>query len=65
MAKKQKPQTEVVEQLVLVHDPILGSRYELQSVEVESEEFFQHLGIDASAELERLLTEELKKEANE
>lgn len=32
MAKEQK--TEVVDQLVLVQDPILGSRYELQSVEV-------------------------------
>lgn len=38
MAKKQKPQTEVVEQLVLVHDPILGSKYELQSVEVYIDE---------------------------
>ncbi len=38
MSKEQKPQTEVVDQLVLVQDPILGSRYELQSVEVRVEE---------------------------
>ncbi len=31
----KKPNTIFVEQLVLVQDPILGSRYELQMVEVE------------------------------
>jgi hypothetical protein len=36
--EKQTPITvETVDQLVLVHDPILGSRYELQSVEVYAE----------------------------
>jgi hypothetical protein len=35
MSKEQK--TELADQLVLVHDPILGSRYELQSVEVFAE----------------------------
>jgi hypothetical protein len=35
MAKEQK--TELADQLVLVQDPILGSRYELQSVEVYAE----------------------------
>lgn len=35
---KQTPMTvETVDQLVLVHDVILGSTYELQSVEVYSE----------------------------
>lgn len=35
---KQTPMTtETVDQLVLVQDPILGSRYELQSVEVYTE----------------------------
>jgi hypothetical protein len=29
--------TETTDQLVLVHDVILGSRYELQSVEVEAD----------------------------
>lgn len=36
--EKQTPMTvETVDQLVLVHDPILGSIYELQSVEVYAE----------------------------
>jgi hypothetical protein len=35
MSKEQK--TELADKLVLVHDPILGSRYELQSVEVYAE----------------------------
>ena len=34
----ENPKTEVVDQLVLVHDPIMGSRYELQSVEVYVED---------------------------
>ena len=55
MSKEQKQQTEVVEQLVLVHDPILGSRYELQEVKL----------IDAVELISEILTEELKKEANE
>lgn len=38
MNKETKFTTEIVDQLVLVHDPILGSRYELQSVEVMVEE---------------------------
>jgi hypothetical protein len=38
MAKEQNPQTELVDRVVLVQDPILGSRYELQSVEVRVEE---------------------------
>jgi|OM-RGC.v1.038234513 hypothetical protein len=38
MAKEQKPKTEIVDRVVLVQDPILGSRYELQSVEVRVEE---------------------------
>jgi hypothetical protein len=43
MSKEQKPQTEVVDQLVLVHDPIMGSRYELQSVEVYVEDNIESL----------------------
>ena len=36
--EKQTPMTvETVDQLVLVHDVILGSSYELQSVEVYAE----------------------------
>lgn len=36
--EKQTPMTtETVDQLILVQDPILGSRYELQSVEVEAD----------------------------
>jgi len=35
MSKKSK--TETVERLVLVQDPILGSKYELHEVEVEIE----------------------------
>jgi hypothetical protein len=36
MAKKAKAvEKEVQEVIVLVHDPILGSRYELQEIEVE------------------------------
>ena len=46
-----KKQTEVVERLVLVVDPILGSRYELQNVEIEV--------IDAVEELNSTLTTEL------
>jgi len=38
MVKEQKPKTETVDRVVLVHDPIIGSRYELQSVEVRVEE---------------------------
>lgn len=34
----KKPNTIWVEQLVLVQDPILGSKYELQMVEVEDTE---------------------------
>ena len=34
----KKPNTIFVEQLVLVQDPILGSKYELQLVEVEDTE---------------------------
>ena len=56
---------ETTEQLVLVQDPIFGSKYELQMVEVVESEFFQHLGIDANAELERILIEEIKKATDE
>mgnify|MGYP000860084986 CR=1 FL=1 len=36
MAKKEKAvEKEVQEVIVLVHDPILGSRYELQEIELE------------------------------
>jgi hypothetical protein len=39
MAKKEKAvEKEVQEVIVLVHDPILGSRYELREVEVEESE---------------------------
>lgn len=34
---KKEIQTELAERLVLVQDPILGSKYELQEVEVEIE----------------------------
>ena len=34
---ENKPKTETVERLVLVQDAILGSKYELQGVEVEIE----------------------------
>ena len=37
MSKENQIKTEIVDKLVLVHDPILGSRYELQSVEVYAE----------------------------
>ena len=49
----KKPNTIFVEQLVLVQDPILGSKYELQMVEVEA--------IDAVTEVTETLTKELKK----
>jgi hypothetical protein len=49
----KKPNTIFVEQLVLVQDPILGSKYELQLVEVEA--------IDVVTELSETLTKELKK----
>lgn len=49
---ENKPNTERVEQLVLVHDPILGSKYELQEVE-----FF----IDAEKVLLNILMKELDK----
>jgi hypothetical protein len=49
----KKPNTIFVEQLVLVQDPILGSKYELQMVEVEA--------IDAVTEVSETLTKELKK----
>ena len=48
---ENKPNTERVEQLVLVHDPILGSKYELQEVEF----------IDAVKVLLNILTKELDK----
>jgi hypothetical protein len=36
MAKKEKSAEKVVQEvIVLVHDPILGSKYELQEVELE------------------------------
>ena len=37
MNKENQIKTEIMDQLVLVQDPILGSRYELQSVEVYAE----------------------------
>lgn len=37
MSKENQIKTEIMDQLVLVQDPILGSRYELQSVEVYAE----------------------------
>ena len=64
----KKPHTIFVEQLVLVQDPILGSKYELQMVEVEvtlqdgtSKELLENHGIDVVAELTETLTKELKK----
>jgi post-segregation antitoxin (ccd killing protein) len=64
----KKPKTISVEQLVLVQHPILGSKYELQMVEVEvtlqdgtSEELLKNHGIDVVAELTETLTKELKK----
>lgn len=66
MSKKSK--TIFVEQLVLVQDPILGSKYELQMVEVPvtlqdgtSEELLKNHGIDVVAELTETLTKEVKK----
>ena len=61
---------EKIEQLVLVQDPIFGSKYELQEVEVTlqddtSEELLENHGIDVVAELTRILTEELKKATDE
>lgn len=53
----KKPHTIWVEQLVLVQDPILGSKYELQMVEVED--------IDAVTEVTETLTKELKKATDE
>ena len=54
MAKKQKAvEKQVQEVIVLVHDPILGSRYELREVEVES--------IDAVAAITEILSSELDK----
>lgn len=38
MNKENQIKTEIVNRVVLVQDPILGSRYELQSVEVRVEE---------------------------
>ena len=36
MAKKEKAVEKVVQEvIVLVHDPILGSKYELQEIELE------------------------------
>ena len=49
----KKPNTIFVEQLVLVQDPILGSKYELQMVEVEA--------IDAVTEISETLAKEVKK----
>ena len=62
----KKPNTIFVEQLVLVQDPILGSKYELQKVEVTlqdgtSKELLENHGIDVVAELTETLTKELKK----
>ena len=37
MSKENQIKTEIVDRVVLVQDPILGSRYELQSVEVYAE----------------------------
>lgn len=56
MAKKQKAvEKQVQEVIVLVHDPILGSRYELREVEVEVE------SIDAVAAITEILSSELDK----
>ena len=59
---------ETIERLVLVQDPILGSKYELQMVEVKvtlqdgtSEELLENHGIDVVAELTETLTKEVKK----
>jgi hypothetical protein len=38
MNKENQIKTEIVDRVVLIQDPILGSRYELQSVEVRVEE---------------------------
>jgi len=46
---------ETVERLVLVQDPILGSKYELQEVEV----------IDGVEVLSNILAEEIKKATDE
>jgi hypothetical protein len=48
---ENKQNTEWVEQLVLVYDPILGSKYELQEVEF----------IDSEKVLLNILTKELDK----
>ena len=61
---------EKIEQLVLVQDPIFGSKYELQEVEVTlqddtSEKLLENHGIDVVAELTQILTEELKKATDE
>lgn len=68
----KKPNTIFVEQLVLVQDPILGSKYELQMVEVEvilqdgtSEELLENHNIDVVGEITKILTEELKKATDE
>ena len=50
---ENKPKTIWVEQLVLVQDPILGSRYELQMVEIED--------TDVVTSVTQTLTKEPKK----
>jgi len=57
---------EKIEQLVLVQDPIFGSKYELQEVKVTlqdgtPEELLENHNIDVVAELTQILTEELNK----
>jgi hypothetical protein len=61
---------ETTEQLVLVQDPIFGSKYELQEVEVTlqdgtSEELLENHNIDVVSEITKILTEELKKATDE
>lgn len=56
MSKENQIKTEIMDQLVLVYDPILGSRYELQSVEVVVEE-----SIDIVSVLTETLSSELDK----
>ena len=65
---EKKTNTIFVEQLVLVQDQILGSKYELQMAEVKvtlqdgtPKELLKNHGIDVVAELTETLTKELKK----
>lgn len=56
MSKENQIKTEIVDRVVLVQDPILGSRYELQSVEVRVEE-----SINIVSTVTEILSSELDK----